>query len=146
MGTALSDDPALLSEGHRTGSPPSTLAAFFGSPTVAVLIEGGAHVDAWTSNTFHNQPLHAAVAGRHPETRLTIARMLLDAPGRSRAPSSPTGAHPLMSAARTAMMLWWTCSLLPGPIRHTETKVAELRQITQREAGRVELAKKLTPT
>jgi ankyrin repeat protein len=52
------------------GWTPLHLAAAFGTPeAVAILLAGGASVDAVSRNAQKNQPLHAALAlGRNPET------------------------------------------------------------------------------
>ena len=138
-------DPALVTARSPDGFTALHLAAFFGSPeTVAVLIEGGADVGAWTSNTFHNQPLHAAVAGSDPETRLTIARMLLDA-GAEPGIQQSDGSTPLMSAARHGDEALVDLLVGAGADSTTRDQGGRTAADHAREAGSVELAKKLTP-
>jgi uncharacterized protein len=73
---ALLDAGAPVDARSPDGFTPLQLAAYFGAPAAAaLLIERGAHVDAVADNPQQVAPLHAAVAGRHPE----VVRLLLAA-------------------------------------------------------------------
>ena len=141
----LADDPSSVRSESPDGFTALHLAAFFGSPeTVAVLIECGADVGAWTSNTFHNQPLHAAVAGSDPPTRIAIARMLLDA-GAEPGTQQSDGSTPLMSAARHGDEALVDLLVGAGADLTTQDQGGRTAADHAREAGSVELAKRLTP-
>lgn len=74
--TRIADDVGAVVAYSPDGFTALHLAAFFGKPEVArILIDAGARVDAFTTNAFANQPLHAAAAGRHIE----VCRVLLAA-------------------------------------------------------------------
>ena len=61
--TMLGADPALALEYSGDGWTALHLAAAFATPeAVAVLLDGGARVDAVSKNPQQNQPLHAAAA------------------------------------------------------------------------------------
>jgi ankyrin repeat protein len=78
------------------GFTPLQLAAYFGAPAAAaLLIERGAAVDAVADNPQRIAPLHAAVAGQHPE----VVRLLLAA-GALPDLRQPGGWTPLLAAAR----------------------------------------------
>lgn len=73
---ALLDAGAHVDDRSPDGFTPLQLAAYFGAPAAAaLLIERGADVDAVADNAQRIAPLHAAVAGRHPE----VVRLLLAA-------------------------------------------------------------------
>lgn len=64
----ISEDQSLLETVSTDGWTPLHLAAFFGQKATAeALLELGADVTARSANGMHNQPLHAAAAGRHTE-------------------------------------------------------------------------------
>jgi uncharacterized protein len=91
-------DPSLVTEHSPDGFTGLHFSAFFGKPAaVDVLLRAGADVTTRTNNVFHNQPLHAAVAGSNPRTRLDcVARLLkAGAPPNERS----EGSTPLMEAA-----------------------------------------------
>lgn len=70
----LDRDPALIAAHSSDGWTPLHLAAFFGNEQLALrLLERGAEVDARSTNSMKNTPLHAAAAGRKTE----LARLLL---------------------------------------------------------------------
>jgi ankyrin repeat protein len=70
----VSADPSLTAAHSADGWTALHLASFFGqAETATVLLDGGADVNARSTNTMANQPLHAAVAGRANE----VARVLL---------------------------------------------------------------------
>lgn len=72
----LDADPGAASAFSTDGFTALHFAAFFGKAEAArILLENGASVDAYTSNAFANQPLHAAAAGRH----LEVCRVLIGA-------------------------------------------------------------------
>lgn len=72
----LMDDPASVTAISPDGFTALHLAAFFGKTEVTrILLDAGARTDTYTTNTFANQPLHAAAAGRHIE----VCRLLLAA-------------------------------------------------------------------
>ena len=72
----LEEDSAAVSAFSPDGFTALHLAAFFGKAEAArTLLEAGASVDVYTRNSFENQPLHAAAAGRHVE----VCRVLLAA-------------------------------------------------------------------
>ena len=55
------------------GFTPLQLAAYFGAPaTAALLVGGGADVDAVADNPMRIRPLHAAAAGRHTAVALAL--------------------------------------------------------------------------
>jgi ankyrin repeat protein len=61
-------EPELVKAYSHDGWTPLHLACFFGHPAVAeTLIAQGAEVNARSSNTAQNMPLHAAAAGRNGE-------------------------------------------------------------------------------
>jgi ankyrin repeat protein len=67
-------DPALLAAHSTDGWTLLHLAAFFGHADLALhLIEAGAEVDARSTNSMKNTPLHAAAAGR----KVNVVRLLL---------------------------------------------------------------------
>ena len=145
MDTALSADPTLMRSESPDGFTALHLAAFFGHPeTVGLLIERGAPVDAWTSNTFHNQPLHAAVAGSDPPTRIAIARLLLDA-GAEPGTQQSDGSTPLMSAAHNGDEALVDLLVGAGADLTTRDQSGRTAADHAREAGRDEFTKKLTP-
>ena len=64
----IARDPQLLKSHSSDGWTPLHLAAFFGHLQLATsLIEGGAEVDARSTNGLNNTPLHAAAAGGYTE-------------------------------------------------------------------------------
>jgi ankyrin repeat protein len=68
-------DPALLEAHSGDGWTPLHLAAFFGSQELAeALLAKGAEIDARSTNSMKNTPLHAAVAGR----RAALVKFLLE--------------------------------------------------------------------
>ena len=70
----LEEDPGRATAFSSDGFTALHYAAFFGKAEAAqLLIESGARIDAYTTNPFANQPLHAAAAGRH----LEVCRILL---------------------------------------------------------------------
>lgn len=72
---AIEADPASVNSFSSDGWTPLHLGAFFGcADCVRLLLEAGAKVNERSQNAMQNMPLHAAVAGRHPE----IARLLLE--------------------------------------------------------------------
>lgn len=68
-------DPGLLTAYSPDGWTALHLAAHFGQPAAAkLLLSRGAKVGAVAKNGIANQPLQAAIAGRHPElVRILIA-------------------------------------------------------------------------
>lgn len=97
----IADDPDLVSAMSPDGFTALHLAVFFGHPeTARALIAAGADVQARTTNTLDNQPLHAAVASSHPQARLTSTLLLLDAAAPIDERQSG-GFTPLMSAAQS---------------------------------------------
>jgi ankyrin repeat protein len=92
----LLDDPAAAIALSADGYTALHLASFFGKPEIArTLIDAGARVDAYTTNDFANQPLHAAAAGRHIE----VCRLLLAA-GADVTATQHGGYTPLHEAAQ----------------------------------------------
>ena len=72
----LEEDPGRSTAFATDGFTALHLAAFFGKTEAArVLLEAGAPVSAYGTNSIANQPLHAAAAGRHIE----VCRLLLAA-------------------------------------------------------------------
>jgi ankyrin repeat protein len=68
-------EPSLLEAYSGDGWTPLHLAAFFGHAELAgALIDRGAKVDARSTNSMKNTPLHAAAAGR----KLGAIRLLLE--------------------------------------------------------------------
>lgn len=71
----LAANRALVSQPSSDGWTPLHLAAYFGSaPAVRVLLDGGAAVNARSTNAMQNLPLHAAASGGHAE----IVKLLID--------------------------------------------------------------------
>jgi ankyrin repeat protein len=67
--------PALLEAHSGDGWTPLHLAAFFGATELAAaLLSKGAKIDARSTNSMQNTPLHAAVAGR----RAAMVKFLLE--------------------------------------------------------------------
>lgn len=90
--------PSLVREHSPDGFTGLHFAVFFGEPEAAdVLLRAGADVTTRTTNVFHNQPLHAAVAGSDPRTRLDCTARLLQAGASPNERSE--GSTPLMEAA-----------------------------------------------
>ncbi len=142
---SITADPELVRAESPDGFTALHLAAFFGHPeSVGVLIENGADVGAWTSNTFHNQPLHAAVAGSSAPTRLAIARMLLEAGAEPGAQQSD-GSTPLMSAARHGDDALVDLLVAAGADLATRDEGGRSAADHAKEAGHDALAERLTP-
>jgi ankyrin repeat protein len=96
----IHDDPSLVTARSPDGFTGLHLAVFFGHPdTAQALIEAGADVRARTTNALANQPLHAAVAGGEPESRLACVQLLLQA-GAPVNERQSGGFTPLMAAAQ----------------------------------------------
>jgi uncharacterized protein len=75
LSALLRDDPALARAWTADGFTALHLAAFFGSPAVAVaLLDAGADVDAVSQNEMHVAPIHSAVAGRREVALLLVSR------------------------------------------------------------------------
>lgn len=71
--TRLSEDPTALSTMSYDGWTPLHLAAFFGhAALVGHLLAHGAAVNARSTNSMRNTPLHAAVAGGRVEAALAL--------------------------------------------------------------------------
>jgi ankyrin repeat protein len=72
----LATDPGAATAYSPDGFTALHFAGFFGKvEATRELLAAGASVDAYTTNAFANQPLHAAAAGRH----LEVCRLLLGA-------------------------------------------------------------------
>jgi adenosylhomocysteine nucleosidase len=94
---ALTSDPASANAYSPDGFTALHYAGFFGKVEAArELIAAGAAVDAYTTNAFANQPLHAAAAGRH----LEVCRLLLGA-GADVNATQHAGYTPLHEAAQS---------------------------------------------
>jgi ankyrin repeat protein len=70
---SLEADPGAIRSLSYDGWTPLHLAAFFGHPAAAeLLLAHGADVNARSTNSMRNTPLHAAVAGGRVETALGL--------------------------------------------------------------------------
>ncbi len=93
---AIDHDPDVVTAYSADGFTALHFAAFFGKAESArILLDSGAPVDSYTRNTFANQPLHAAAAGRHVE----VCRLLLAA-GANVDGTQHGGYRPLHQAAQ----------------------------------------------
>lgn len=91
----LDEDPMRVDAFAGDGFTALHLAAFFGKAEAArTLLDAGASVHTYGRNTFANQPLHAAAAGRHAD----VCRLLLAAGSDVNAPQHG-GYAPLHEAA-----------------------------------------------
>jgi uncharacterized protein len=72
---AIEKDPALMKAHSSDGWTPLHLAAFFGCKELAdELLDRNADIEARSTNSMKNTPLHAATAGRRAE----MVRLLLE--------------------------------------------------------------------
>ena len=84
----LTADPTSAAAFSPDGFTALHYAGFFGKVEAArELIAAGASVDVYTEDSFANQPLHAAAAGRHHE----VCRLLLGAGADVNATPAPAG-------------------------------------------------------
>jgi ankyrin repeat protein len=91
----LAADPALARAYSSDGFTALHLAAYFGATeAISALIQGGANIEARTTNFLDNMPLHAAAAGGRIEACRLLLRHGADPNARQH------GKHtPLMTAA-----------------------------------------------
>lgn len=69
----LGESPASVNAFAYDGWTPLHLAAFFGRHDMAErLLQSGAHMAAESRNSIGNTPLHAALAGNHPDIALLL--------------------------------------------------------------------------
>lgn len=69
----LGESPAAVNAFAYDGWTPLHLAAFFGRHDMAErLLQSGAHMAAESRNSIGNTPLHAALAGNHPDIALLL--------------------------------------------------------------------------
>jgi ankyrin repeat protein len=135
----LLDDPLGAAAFSLDGFTALHFAAFFGKPEAAkVLLEHGASVDAYTRNSFANQPLHAAAAGRHIE----VCRVLLAA-GADVNATQHGGFTPLHEAAQHGDVEMSELFLSAGADPALTTDTGETPAQTAAAAGHVDLATRL---
>lgn len=95
LSALLDGNPSLAGAFSADGFFPLALAAYFGQPeAVRLLLERGADVRATSRNPMQLQPLHAAVAGRHPHVVRLLAGAGADVDARQHG-----GWTPLLAAA-----------------------------------------------
>lgn len=76
VGEIIRRDPAALRSLSPDGWTPLHLAAFLGHSAVArQLLDAGADLEAYSNNSTHNRPLHAALAGK---TDVETVRLLIE--------------------------------------------------------------------
>lgn len=136
----LARDADCLGSYSPDGWTPLHLAAFFGQErAVALLLERGAPVAAWSKNALANQPLHAAVAGNDTDT----CRWLLDhgAPVDER---QHGGFTPLHGAAQNGNEAVATLLLQRGANSEARTDDGSTPADLARAAGHDALAKEIS--
>jgi uncharacterized protein len=135
----LSRDADCIASYSADGWTPLHLAAFFGQErAVALLLDRGAPVAAWSKNALANQPLHAAVAGNDTDT----CRWLLDH-GAPVDEKQHGGFTPLHGAAQNGNAEVASMLLERGADQRALNDEGKSAATLAREAGHTELAKRL---
>lgn len=135
----LLDDPGAVAAFSPDGFTALHLAAFFGKVEAArILLEHGAGVDVSTRGPLANQPLHAAVAGRHIE----VCRVLLAA-GADVNVTQHGGYTPLHGAAQHGDVEMSELFLSAGADPDLTTDAGETASDLASAAGHVDLAERL---
>ena len=137
--TLLREDPALARGFSPDGFSALALALFFGHIEIArLLVEGGAEVDAPSTNAIRVSPLHSAVAGGKPE----LVDLLLSH-GAAPDPVEFLEATPLHSAAASGNVEMVESLLKAGADRGRRTKDGKTAAELARQNGHDEAARRL---
>ncbi len=135
----LEEDPDRASVFAPDGFTALHLAAFFGKAEAArVLLQAGASATTYSHNTFANQPLHAAAAGRHVE----VCRVLL-AGGADVDAAQHAGFTPLHQAADHGDVEMVELFLSAGADPRAVNDAGETPADTAMAAGHADLATRL---
>lgn len=135
----LDEDPTRATAVAGDGFTALHLAAFFGKTEAArTLLAAGARVDAYGTNDFANQPLHAAAAGRHVE----VCRLLLGA-GADVQATQHGGSAPLHEAAQSGDVGLVELFLSAGADPTARTDDGRTAAEIARGAGHLDLATRL---
>jgi ankyrin repeat protein len=135
----LSMDNRLTRAVSKDGWTPLHLAAHFGhAAVVETLLANNADVRARSANEMHNQPLHAAAAGRQVEA----ARLLLDA-GADPNATQAAGFVPLHSAAQNGDRALVELLLARGADANARTEDGRTALALAEAAGRSDVAELL---
>ncbi len=137
--TLLRGNPALARGFSPDGFSALALALFFGHVEIArLLLDGGADVNAPSTNAIRVSPLHSAVAGGKPE----LVDLLLSR-GAAPDPVEFLEATPLHSAAASGNVEMVESLLKAGADRGRRTKDGKTAAELARQNGHEEAARRL---
>jgi ankyrin repeat protein len=136
----IATDHGLLRQRGDDGWTALHLAAHFGrGDAVDTLLAAGADVHAWSTNAIHNQPLHAAMAGRGD---LRILTALL-ARGADVTMAEAGGYTPLHLAAGRGDVQLLNVLLAHGADADARTDKGQTAEVIARERGHANAARRL---